>query len=484
MAQQRKGEPAPQNIIKCVEAAASTSFKEGMTSEAKLFGELLRSPEARALQYLFFAERQAAKVEGLPQGTNPIKVNKVGVIGAGTMGGGIAMCYANIGVSVILIDTEEKFLTRGFKVIRGNYERSVKHGRLTNEILEKRMSLIQPTVDFAKLNDVDLVIEAVYEDLNVKKEIFKKLDKICKRGALLASNTSALNIDEMAAVTSRPDAVMGMHFFSPANVMRLVENVRAAKSSPTTIATGMTEAKRIGKVAALVGNCHGFVGNRMLAFYSKEARRMILEGAKPSDIDRVAVKFGMPMGPFQMSDLVGLDLGWQGRKQRGDTDPKKNIQDALCEIGRFGQKNGKGWYTYGKDRKPERDEEVEKVILEVARNNGITPRSSIPDSEILERLFFPLINEGFKILEEKIAQRPSDIDIIYIYGYGFPRFRGGPMHYADSYGLGKIKATLEKYGAKNPEDNSWKVSSLLSKCVEQNLTLAQYWAKSNKKSKL
>jgi len=333
-------------------------------------------------------------------------------------------------------------------VIRENYERSVKSGRLTNEILEKRMSLIQPTLDFQKLNDVDLVIEAVYEDLNVKKAIYKELDQICKKGAVLATNTSALNIDEMAAVTSRPEAVVGMHFFSPANVMRLVENVRAAKSSPTTIATAMAEAKRIGKVAALVGNCHGFVGNRMLAFYSKEARRMILEGAKPSDIDRVAVKFGMPMGPFQMSDLVGLDLGWQGRKQRGDTDPKKNIQDALCESGRFGQKNGKGWYLYGKDRKPQRDEEVEKLILEVARNNGITPRSSISDSEILERLFFPLINEGFKILEGKFAQRPSDIDIIYAYGYGFPRFRGGPMHYADAYGLSKIKSTLEMYGEK------------------------------------
>merc|ERR1712063_642 len=455
------------------EAAASLPFDEGMIEEGNLFMELAIHPQSRALQHMFFAERVCNKVEGLAQGVKPRPIRSLGVVGAGLMGGGIAMCAANVGVQVVILDISEEAVQKGVAVIRQNYERTMKKGRLTQEQFDQRVARIQPTTRYEDLSEVDMVIEAVFENMKIKKQIFSQLDRVCKPSALLCSNTSALDIDEIATATNRPQNVIGTHFFSPANVMKLLENVRGKHSSDETIATVMAFGKQINKVACLVGNCPGFVGNRMIDLYGHEASQMILEGATPAQVDRVAYQFGMPMGPFQMFDLVGLDLKWRERKREGKSDPKMVVTDALCEGDRLGQKNGKGYYKYDANRRPVPDPEVEKLIEEISRNNNIT-RRQIGEEEIVQRLFYPLINEGFKILEEGYAQRPSDIDVIYCYGYGFPRYRGGPMKWADEVGLDQIKEALTKMG--------YEPSQLLQEAAQKG-SLTRLW-KSKMKSKL
>ena len=441
----RRNEVAPINIIKAVEASVTLPFEEGMNEEFNLFMELAMNPQSRALQHMFFAERTCSKVADVSSDAKAKDIKSLGIVGAGLMGGGIAMCAANVGISVVLLDVNEEAVKKGLEAIHKNYERSLKSGKLSQEQLQQRMGLIRPSTQYEDFSNVDMVIEAVFENMDIKKQIFRQLDKVCKPGAFLCSNTSALDIDEIASATNRPQYVVGTHFFSPANVMMLLENVRGKHSSDETILTVMAFGKKIRKVACLVGNCPGFVGNRMIAFYSKEASAMVDEGASPAQVDKVAYEFGMPMGPFQMIDLVGLDLHWREKKRAGNSDPHNNVTDALCEADRLGQKVGKGYYQYDENRRPVPDPEVEKIILQVSHNRGIK-RRSFTDEEILERLFFPLINEGFKILEEGFAQRPSDIDVVYCYGYGFPRYRGGPMQYADEVGLDLIAQSLIKMG--------------------------------------
>eukprot|EP01012_Entosiphon_sulcatum_P065397 TRINITY_DN94347_c0_g1_i1.p1 TRINITY_DN94347_c0_g1~~TRINITY_DN94347_c0_g1_i1.p1 ORF type:complete len:727 (-),score=125.65 TRINITY_DN94347_c0_g1_i1:83-2242(-) len=482
MAAARRGEVAPINIIRSIRAACEApSFPEGVQAERRYFTELLKHPQSAALQHIFFEERSAGRGIG---NAKPSKISTVGVVGAGTMGGGIAMCFANVGIPVTLVEREERFLENGMATIRRNYERSKKNGRISEAQMQQRLALIRGSVAFADLGDVDMVIEAVFEDMDLKQQIFRQLDATCKPGALLCSNTSALDIDKIASAVKRPDAVMGMHFFSPANVMKLLENVKGANTSHVTIATCMDIGKKIGKWPVLVGNCPGFVGNRMIANYSAEARHLLEEGALPWEVDRVATKFGMAMGPFQMSDLAGLDVLWFAKKKKGLSTPDTDIHDALCEKGRFGQKTSKGWYSYATNNRGDPDPEVEATILQVANTKGVV-RRKISDEEILARLFFPLINEGFKILEEGIARNPGDIDVVYVHGYGFPRYRGGPMYFADvDIKLPQLLAGLQRYGVlgkeayarnKQPVAEAWEPSKLLVDCVDQNMTLAKYW---------
>lgn len=394
--------------------------------------------EAAALAYFAEAEKKAWIVPDLAPDTPIIPVNKVGIIGAGTMGGGIAMNFANIGTPVVIVDTTQEALERGLGVVRKNYERSASRGRITSEDVEQRMGLITGTVNLEDVADCDLIIEAVFENMAIKKEIFAKLDSIVKDGAILATNTSALDVNEIATAVKRPEAVIGLHFFSPANVMKLLEIVRADKTSDSVLATSLELAKKINKVAAVVGVCPGFVGNRILFPRQAAAQRLLLEGAMPWDIDRVLTDFGLPMGPFQMSDLAGLDIGWSRETSKGET-----LRDRLCEMDRRGQKTGKGYYDYDENRKPSPSPVVEQLVKEFAASKGL-PQRSFTDDEIRERLLFPMINEGAKILEERKAQRPSDIDVVWVYGYGWPATRGGPMYYADSIGLDKVLAGLEK----------------------------------------
>lgn len=466
MKRKRRGEPAPLAIIDCVEGACKgPAYKDGLKVERKLFGKVMFSPESIALRYMFFAERAGVKVKGLQ--AKPKEIKSVGIIGAGLMGGGIAMCCANIGISVVLLDINDQNLERGFELIQKNYNRSVKRGSRTQEMVDKALSLIKGSTAYSSLSSVDLVVEAVFEEMSIKKKIFKELDRVCKPGAFLCTNTSALDIDEIASVTSRPEYVMGTHFFSPANVMKLLENVRGAKTNDLTIASMMEWGRRLGKWAILVGNCDGFVGNRMLVSYNAQATQMLEEGATPTLIDTVALKFGMRMGPLAMGDLVGLDLGMQATKKRGDWNPTTNVRHALVESGRCGQKSKKGFFDYN-NNKAKPSTEAAAIIKACAKKKGVTQRE-ISDQEVIERLFFPLINEGFHILEEGMAQKPSDIDVCYIHGYSFPRYRGGPMCYADKYGLPKVLKALEKMGVPP--------SSLLKKCVDSKLTLAKYWKK-------
>jgi len=442
---QRRGEIAPENIVKAIKASIELPFDQGMKEEARLFMELAVTPQARALQHMFFAERLVTKVsDGSVAKAKPVDIKSLGIVGAGLMGGGIAMSAVNVGISVVLLDVDQGALDRGLAVIRKNYERSLKRGRLTQAQLDQRMSLIRPTTAYEDFGQVDMVIEAVFEHMDVKKKVFRRLDEVCKPGAFLCTNTSYLDIDEIASATKRPEFVMGTHFFSPANVMKLLENVRGKASSPVTIQTAMQFGKKIKKIPCLVGNCDGFVGNRMLKPYRLQADQLLLEGALPHQIDKVAVEYGMSMGPFQMSDLVGLDLHWRIKKQEGTSDPNTNVNDALCEAGRLGQKSSKGYYTYDENRRPTPDPWVEQTIVNVSKNLNIT-RRTISSEEIYVRLFYSMINEGFQILDEGIAQRPSDIDVVYCYGYGFPRPRGGPMFYADEVGLNKVVTSLRQY---------------------------------------
>jgi len=437
-----RGFEAPEASIQCIEAAASLPFDEGKKVERDLFMKLVAGVQSQAQRYMFFAERQAAKIDGLPEGAATRKVARVGIIGAGTMGGGIAMNFLNKGIPVTIVETQQAALDRGCATVRKNYENTAAKGRMTVDDVEKRMGLLTPTLDLKALADVDLVIEAVFENMAIKKEIFAKLDAICKPGAVLASNTSYLNVDEIAAATKRPQDVVGMHFFSPANVMKLLEVVRGAKTAPDVLTTAMNIGKHIGKVAVVSGVCHGFIGNRMLAQRQAQATALILEGAMPWDVDRVAYDFGWPMGPFQMSDLAGLDIGWSKEASKGAT-----IRERLCELDRRGQKTGAGFYDYDAKRNRTNPPLVEKLILDFAAEKGIK-RRSIDDQEILERLVYPMINEGAKILAEGIAQRASDIDVVWIYGYGWPVYRGGPMFYADTVGAREVVAALERHQPK------------------------------------
>jgi 3-hydroxyacyl-CoA dehydrogenase len=440
-----RGFRAPENIVRTVEAAVNLPFDEGMRVERELFMELLRSPESAAQRYAFFAERAAGKVD-VPEDTPTIPVERVGVIGAGTMGGGISMNFLNAGLPVTVVETSQEALDRGVATIRRNYESTAKKGRMSMADVEARMALLTPTLDFSALVDRDLVIEAVFENMEIKKDVFRRLDQTVKPGAVLATNTSYLDVNEIAGATGRPHAVVGLHFFSPANVMRLLEVVRGEKTSPSVIATAMQLAKRIGKVAVLVGVCYGFVGNRMLAARQREANRLILEGAMPWDVDRVLYDFGFPMGPFAMADLAGLDIGWSR-----ETSSSSTVREVLCEMDRRGQKTGAGFYDYDEARKPSPSPVAEQVILDFSAREGIE-RRPVADQEILERCVYPMINEGAKILDEGIASRASDIDVVWINGYGWPVYRGGPMFYADTIGPQAVLAALEGYQARFGED--------------------------------
>lgn len=459
IARKTRGFLAPEYNIRCIEAAVNQPFDEGMATESKLFMELMTGPQASAQQYFFFAERQAARVPDVPKDTAEIPIKKVGVIGAGTMGGGIAMNMANVGIPVAIIETNQEALDRGLAVIRKNYERGLKKGRISAEEVEKLCGLIVGSMDMEDLADCDLVIEAVYENMAVKKEIFGKLDTIVKQGAILASNTSALDLNEIASATTRPESVIGLHFFSPANIMKLIEIVRGDKTSKEVIKTSMSFAKKIKKVAVLVGVCPGFVGNRILFRRQEQAQQLILEGALPQQIDKVLVDFGLPMGPFQMSDLAGLDIGWSKETSAGST-----ITERLCEADRRGQKNGAGYYDYDENRQSTPSPFVEDIIKEFVAKAGKEQRD-ISDQEILERCLYPMINEGAKILEEGIAIRASDIDVTWVYGYGWPVYRGGPMHYANSIGLETIASKMREYQEKTGE-SSWAPSKLLNELAE------------------
>ena len=444
-----RGFEAPDANIRAVEFACKKPYAEGVIEERKLFMELMSGVQSRAQQYFFFAERKAAKIENLPEGTQPRPIQKVGVIGAGTMGGGISMNFLSAGIPVTIFEMNQEALDRGSGVMRKNYEATAAKGRMTIEQVEKAMGLLTPTLDFAALADCDLIIEAVFEQMDVKKDIFTRLDKTAKQGAILASNTSYLNIDEIAAVTSRPQDVVGMHFFSPANVMKLLEVVRGAKTAPDVLVTVMGLSKKIRKVAVVAGVCHGFIGNRMLMPRQVEATKLLLEGATPEQIDRVHVEFGMPMGPFQMADLAGVDIGWHR-----DPNRIENIRDALCAIDRWGQKKGAGFYDYDEKRRPSPSPVVQQIIEDFAKKQGVE-RRQISDEEIVERTLYTMVNEGAQILEEGMAQRASDIDVVWVYGYGWPVYRGGPMFWADTEGLGKIVEGLKRQEARMGSDFSF-----------------------------
>jgi 3-hydroxyacyl-CoA dehydrogenase len=463
-----RGLEAPFAAADAVRAAIELPFDEGLKKEREGFLKLVSSDQSKAQRYAFFSEREAAKIAGVPEGTKPRPVERVAIIGAGTMGGGIAMSFANAGIPVTLIETGEEQLKRGLGVMQKNYEATAARGGIPADAPAKRMGLITGVVGLENVKDADLVIEAVFETMAVKKEVFEALDKHAKPGAVLASNTSYLNIDEIAKVTKRPQDVLGMHFFSPANVMKLCEIVRADKTAPDALTTAVSIARKIAKVPAVVGVCDGFVGNRMLAQRGKQSEKLLFEGALPQQVDAVVTKFGMPMGPFAMSDLAGLDIGWRSRKDRGI---KSEIADALCEAGRFGQKTGKGYYKYeAGSRAALPDPEVEKLIDETLLRLGRKKRV-VSDDEILERMMYPMINEGARILEENIAARPSDIDVIWLYGYGWPIYRGGPMFYADQVGLKHIADRLSYY-AKETNDPSLEPAPLLKRLAAEGKTFA------------
>ena len=463
IARRARGFLAPEYNIQCIEAAVNNSFDEGIKIERKLFMELVTGTQSAAQRYAFFAQRQVAKIPDIEPDTEIKPFASIGVIGAGTMGGGISMNFANVGIPVTIIEQSQENLDKGLGIIRKNYENTANKGRITFEDVEKRTDLIKGSTDINDLSNCDLIIEAVFENMDLKKDIFKTLDNIAKKGAILATNTSALDVNEIAAQTSRPEDVIGLHFFSPANVMRLLEIVRGEKTSKSVVATSMKMAKSIGKVAAVVGVCPGFVGNRILAQRQREANKLILEGAMPWEVDDALFDFGFPMGPFAMSDLAGLDIGWDEDLSTGDT-----LRDKLCEAGRLGQKTGKGFYIYDEKRNKSPDTEVEKLIIEFSEKHQIK-RREISKEEILERCLYPMINEGFKILEEGMAIRASDIDIVWINGYGWPMYEGGPMFYGQLIGYDKVlkwhKEMEEKFGS------DFSPSPYLEKVVNEKINL-------------
>ena len=459
-----RGFLAPEYNIQCVEAAVNEPFEDGLRTERKLFGELMSGSQSAAQRYSFFAERQAAKIPDVPDDTPVIPVNKVGIIGGGTMGGGIAMNFMNIGIPVTIVEVKQgRALDRGLSTIRRNYERS---RTARPEETEARMSRLTGSLDMSALADCDLIIEAVFERMDIKKDIFARLDAICKPGAILATNTSGLNIDEIASVTQRPEAVIGLHFFSPANVMKLLEIVRADHTSKEVINTCMKLARRIGKIAVLVGVCPGFVGNRILGARQREANKLIMEGAMPWDVDRALYNFGYAMGPFATGDLAGLDLGWVKERSTGST-----IREVMCELDRRGQKTGAGWYDYDENRVAHPSPVTEQILHDFIVKSGANPRK-ISDEEILERCIYPMINEGAKILEEKKAIRASDIDVVWENGYGWPVYRGGPMWYGDLVGPDKVLAKMQEFQAQMGD--AFKPAPLLEKLVADGKKFADF----------
>jgi 3-hydroxyacyl-CoA dehydrogenase len=468
-----RGLDAPPACAQSVRNAITLPFDEALAAERELFSKLVSGDQSRAQRHLLLAEREAAKAPGVGKDVTPREIRRAGIIGAGTMGGGIAMAFANGGIPVTLLEMNREALDRGLAMIEKNYDISVSRGSLTEDAKAKRMALFSPTTDYADLAECDLVIEAVFEDMAVKKEVFSKLDTIAKPIAVLATNTSYLDVNEIAASISRPQDVLGLHFFSPANVMKLLEIVRGGQTAPDVLATALAVAKRIGKVPVVVGVCHGFVGNRMLSARSADAENLLLEGASPGDVDKAFTDFGWPMGPFQMYDLAGLDIGWRNRKARGQT---AVIADRLCEQGRFGQKTGKGFYLYENgSRTPVPDPEVAQLIEDSARERGIE-RRAVPADEIIERTLYPMVNEGTKILEEGIAARASDIDIVWTNGYGFPVGKGGPMFWADLEGLQKIVERLGYWHGRTGKD-VFMPSALLKRLAAEGRPLGSHAGK-------
>jgi 3-hydroxyacyl-CoA dehydrogenase len=471
-----RGAQGPARCVDAVRASVELPFDQGLAEERRLFTEAVSSIESKAMRHVFFAERKAAKIPDVSSDVSTLPVKKAAVIGAGTMGAGIAMVFANAGIPVVLLDREQSFVDKGLETISKNYAATMKKGRLTQAEMDARVGRVKGSTNWDDFKDVDLVVEAVFEEMGLKREIFGRLDQICKKDAILATNTSTLDVDQIAAATSRPEQVIGLHFFSPANVMRLLEIVRGKKTSKPVVATSMKLAKDLGKVGVLVGVCQGFVGNRMLHQYYREAQFLIQEGALPSQVDKVMTGFGYAMGPCATSDLAGIDVGWRIRKAQPKPPPGERysgaVADRLAEMGRFGQKTNAGFYKYeAGNRTPVDDPEVEKIIVQVSKELGIE-RRQITDEEILERCMFAMINEGAKILDEKIALRASDIDTVWINGYGFPSHRGGPMFYADTVGLPKVlervKALLGKHG------KVWTPSPLLERLAAAGKTFADF----------
>ncbi len=480
-AKRMRGQFAPTQIIKCVEAALDLPLEDGLKTERALFQDCMANPQSAALRHYFFAERQVARVPGISKDTPRRDVTRVGVIGAGTMGGGIAMACANGGLKVMLLEMNADALDKGLATIRKNYDASAAKGRMTADDVEDRMERITGTLDYADLSACDLIIEAVFERMDVKKEVFGKLDKVARAGAILASNTSYLDIDDIAASTSRPSDVIGLHFFSPANVMRLLEIVRGKATAPDVLATSIDLAKRISKIGVVSGNCHGFIGNRMLRGYGREANLMVVEGAAPQDVDAALTSFGMAMGPLAVGDLAGLDIGYMTRQSVGRANYDTRAYDwvdELVEAGRKGQKTGKGIYLYEPgNRRPIPDPEVDAIIERAAETAQIT-RRSIGADEIVERCMLALVNEGAQILDEGIALRASDIDVVYVNGYGFPAHQGGPMHWADAKGLDWVLDRLKDLAGKTPQN--WAVSPLIESLAKAGSSFAAYDAEKAK----
>ncbi len=470
-ARRMRGRFAPEMIIQCVEAAVNNNdFDAGMKVEQECFRKCMEHPQRAALIHMFFSEREVAKIPDVPRDTETKPIKQAAVIGCGTMGGGISMCFANVGIPVTILEMNDEALERGLGVIQRNYDIQQQRGRMTQAEVDTRMSLLTGTTDYSKLSTADVIVEAVYENLDVKVETFKKIEEVAKAGAILASNTSGLDVDAIAAATTRPEDVIGLHFFSPANIMRLLEVVRGGKTSKSTIATAMQLGKKLNKIAVLSGNAPGFIGNRMLGQYTRQAGEIILQGATPYQVDAVMNKFGMPMGPFQMNDLVGLDLGWRARQLAGvkpeDVPITARVADKLCDKERFGQKTARGFYIYPEgSRAGQPDPEVIAIVEETSAELGIE-RREIADDEVLKRCLYPLINEGARILEEGIALRPCDIDIVYANGYGFPEVTGGPMFWADQQGLDNVLADIKRfqeiYGGP-----AWEPAPLLEKLVAE-----------------
>jgi 3-hydroxyacyl-CoA dehydrogenase len=471
-----KDYPAPVKCVDAVESSIKKSFDAGMVHERELFINLMFTPESRALRHAFFADRACSKIPDVPESTPKREIKSIGVIGAGTMGGGITMNFLNAGIPVIMLETKQEALDRGVGVLRGNYEAQVKKGKLKQEKLDERMGLLKTSLDYNDFKDVDLVIEAVFEEMGVKQAVFTKLDEVCKPGCILASNTSTLDVNAIANFTKRPQDVVGMHFFSPANVMRLLEVVRGSATSKDVLATVMGIAKKIKKTAVVSGVCDGFIGNRMIEQYGRQAGFLLDEGCTPQQVDKAVEKFGFMMGPFRMGDLAGNDIGWAIRKRRATeraTMRYSKTADLLCEKGRFGQKTGAGWYDYVPgNRKAIPNKDVEQMVVDHRASLGITARK-ISDDEIVQRLVFALVNEGAAILEEGIANKASDIDMVYLTGYGFPIFRGGPMKYADEVGLFNVVQAMNKF-ATNPLDDGafWKPAPLLAKLAAEGKTFS------------
>jgi 3-hydroxyacyl-CoA dehydrogenase len=444
-----RGREAPAACVEAVRNAIVLPFDEGLKREGELFRQLVAGDQSKAQRHVFFAEREAARVPGIPEGTKPRPIATAAVIGAGTMGGGIAMCFANVGIPVTIVETGLDLLQNGLDRVAANYRATVARGGLTAGEMDSRISLIHGTTELDAVSSADVVIEAVFEEMDLKKRVFADLDRFAKAGSVLATNTSTLDVDEIARATARPQDVLGTHFFSPANVMRLLEIVRGAATAPDALAAAVVLGRRLGKVPVTVGVCYGFVGNRMLARRSVEAERLLVEGAAPQEVDAAVTDFGFPMGPFAMADMAGLDVGWRIRKGRGE---RNEIEDALCEAGHFGQKTGKGYFRYEPgSRTPLPDPEVERTIVEASLRAGIA-RRTIAQEEIVERMIYPMINEGARILEEGIATRPGDIDVIWVYGYGWPVWRGGPMYYADQLGLAHIRDRLALYADRSGDE--------------------------------